>query len=220
MKKIFIIAVSLFTAVSALAQENKRTTHVLDGTETLYIIDGVASKKLYADMLSNDEIRCIETVKGINQAVVISTKNGKTAYGRIVEANGNPIIGALVKVKCTPIGTATDSNGYFDIHISADQSQLEISHKEYETVILNISKANMGSIVMYTKTNAQDIAEDTPTPLYIAKDRDGNIYVINDMASITVDQIKSLNVSKKHKDLEEYKSYGDTSNGVVFIELK
>ena len=79
MKKIFIIAVSLFTAVSALAQENKRTTHVLDGTETLYIIDGVASKKLYADMLSNDEIRCIETVKGINQAVVISTKNGKTA---------------------------------------------------------------------------------------------------------------------------------------------
>ena len=73
---------------------------------------------------------------------------------------------------------------------------------------------------MYTKTNAQDIAEDTPTPLYIAKDRDGNIYVINDMASITVDQIKSLNVSKKHKDLEEYKSYGDTSNGVVFIELK
>ena len=224
MKKIFIIAVSLFTAVSALAQENKRTTQVLDGTETLYIIDGVASKKLYADMLSNDEIRCIETVKGINQAVVISTKNGKTAYGRIVEANGNPIIGALVKVKGTPIGTATDSNGYFDIHISADQSQLEISHKEYETVILNISKANLGSIVMYTsaaaKTNAQDIAEDTPTPLYIAKDRDGNTYVINDMASITVDQIKSLNVSKKHKDLEEYKSYGDTSNGVVFIELK
>ena len=160
MKKIFIIAVSLFTAVSALAQENKRTTQVLDGTETLYIIDGVASKKLYADMLSNDEIRCIETVKGINQAVVISTKNGKTAYGRIVEANGNPIIGALVKVKGTPIGTATDSNGYFDIHIETDDKKSFNNIKRelgnYKLSVLTPYILNQALLKLYQTSSTRD----------------------------------------------------------------
>ncbi len=55
-------------------------------------------------------------------------------------------------------------------------------------------------------------------PLCIVKSPDGKLSK-GDMPSISPDTIKSIHVLKEDKT-EPYKKYGDTSNGVVLIELK
>ena len=55
-------------------------------------------------------------------------------------------------------------------------------------------------------------------PLCVVKSPDGKLSK-GDMPSISPDTIKSIHVLKDDKT-EPYKSFGDTSNGVVLIELK
>lgn len=57
-----------------------------------------------------------------------------------------------------------------------------------------------------------------PEPLCIVKTTDGNLSK-GDLHSISPDTIKSIHVLKEDK-AEPYKKYGDTSNGVVLVELK
>ena len=70
--------------------------------------------------------------------------------------------------------------------------------------------------ISYRSTSAVDIVK--ADPLCIVKSPDGKL-AKSEMASISPDTIKSIHVLKDEKT-EPYKSFGDTSNGVVLIELK
>ena len=56
-------------------------------------------------------------------------------------------------------------------------------------------------------------------PLYLVKSADGKIKKVASLESISTDGIKTMNVFKGDKG-EQFKKYGDTSNGVVLVELK
>ena len=66
------------------------------------------------------------------------------------------------------------------------------------------------------RTQAIDMVK--ADPLCIVKSTDGKLSK-GDMPSISPDTIKSIHVFKDDTT-EPYKSFGDTSNGVVLIELK
>ncbi len=84
------------------------------------------------------------------QSVVTSAQQGKVT-GRIVDVNGEPVIGATIKVQGTSIGTTTDIDGNFTLDASSN-STLEVSYIGYETQTL---KAQAG------KTLAVTLREDT-----------------------------------------------------------
>ena len=70
--------------------------------------------------------------------------------------------------------------------------------------------------ISYRSTSAVDLVK--ADPLCIVKSPDGKL-TKSKMASISPDTIKSIHVFKDEKK-ETYKSFGDTSNGVILIELK
>ena len=59
-----------------------------------------------------------------------------------------------------------------------------------------------------------------PKILYVIKDSDGNIFSPSTPTTITPEQIKSMMIISGNKASEKFKQYGDTSKGVIYIELK
>jgi len=57
-------------------------------------------------------------------------------------------------------------------------------------------------------------------PLYLVKSANGDIKKVDSLESISPNDIKTIHVNKYDKSAEQFKKYGDTSNGVVLVELK
>ena len=202
--------------------------------QTLYIIDGVVSTKAAVDELPSDMIRNMNVVKGVESVVIITTQNGREISGRVVDTEGKPMAGVLVMVPKTKAGVATDANGYYKINLAAGEAFLQYMYVDYPTITVQVDKANMDDVVM--DKNAlpntvviKDLKGDVVSvrgekkpesnPLYLTKSANGVIKKVDNLESISPNNIKTMNVFKGEQG-EQFKKYGDTSNGVILIELK
>lgn len=202
--------------------------------QTLYIIDGVVSTKAAVDELPSDMIRNMNVVKGVESVVIITTQNGREISGRVVDTEGKPMTGVLVMVPKTKAGVATDANGYYKINLAAGEAFLQYMYVDYPTITVQVDKANMDDVVMdknalpntvVVKDLKGDVVsvrgEKKPesNPLYLTKSANGVIKKVDNLESISPNNIKTMNVFKGEQG-EQFKKYGDTSNGVILIELK
>lgn len=202
--------------------------------QTLYIIDGVVSTKAAVDELPSDMIRNMNVVKGVESVVIITTQNGREISGRVVDTEGKPMAGVLVMVPKTKVGVATDANGYYKINLAAGEAFLQYMYVDYPTKTVQVDKANMGDVVM-DKNQAENTvvirdaslivenftyqpSKSTIDALCIIKKPNGEIYK-GDINSISPNEMKTIHVFKGEQG-EQFKKYGDTSNGVILIELK
>ena len=202
--------------------------------QTLYIIDGVVSTKAAVDELPSDMIRNMNVVKGVESVVIITTQNGREISGRVVDTEGKPMAGVLVMVPKTKAGVATDANGYYKINLAAGEAFLQYMYVDYPTITVQVDKANMDDVIMdknalpntvVVKDLKGDVVsvrgEKKPesNPLYLTKSANGVIKKVDNLESISPNDIKTMNVFKGEQG-EQFKKYGDTSNGVILIELK
>ncbi len=202
--------------------------------QTLYIIDGVVSTKAAVDELPSDMIRNMNVVKGVESVVIITTQNGREISGRVVDTEGKPMAGVIVMVPKTKAGVATDANGYYKINLAAGEAFLQYMYVDYPTKTVQVDKANMGDVVM-DKNQAENTvvirdaslkvenftyqpSKSTVDALCIIKKPNGEIYK-GDINSISPNEMKTIHVFKGEQG-EQFKKYGDTSNGVILIELK
>ena len=202
--------------------------------QTLYIIDGVVSTKAAVDELPSDMIRNMNVVKGVESVVIITTQNGREISGRVVDTEGKPMTGVLVMVPKTKAGVATDANGYYKINLAAGEAFLQYMYVDYPTKTVSVDKANMDDVVM-DKNQAENTvvirdaslivenftyqpSKSTVDALCIIKKPNGEIYK-GDINSISPNEMKTIHVFKGEQG-EQFKKYGDTSNGVILIELK
>lgn len=65
-----------------------------------------------------------------------------TVTGRVLDANGEGLIGATVAVSGTNRGTTTDLNGSFRIEVPESSATLTISYTGYKTARVQVSAAN------------------------------------------------------------------------------
>lgn len=226
MKKLFFIFLMSIATNFAFAQSGEG--------QTLYIIDGVVSTKAAVDELPSDMIRNMNVVKGVESVVIITTQNGREISGRVVDTEGKPMAGVIVMVPKTKVGVATDANGYYKINLAAGEAFLQYMYVDYPTKTVSVDKANMGDVVMDKNQVENTVvirdaslkvenftyqpSKSTVDALCIIKKPNGEIYK-GDINSISPNEMKTIHVFKGEQG-EQFKKYGDTSNGVILIELK
>ena len=225
--KMLILIISMALASSlAFAQS--------DTDKTLYIIDGVVSTKVAADELPSDAIKNMNIVKGVESVVIITTQSGREISGRVVDVEGKPMAGVAVMVPKTKLGVVTGLDGTFNINLPAGAAFLTFAMVDYPTKTVQVDKANLGDIVM-DKNAPQDlvvikdlngevvsvkgIKKPGSDPLYLVKSANGDIKKVDSLESISPNDIKTMSVFKNDK-VDQFKKYGDTSNGVVLVVLK
>lgn len=226
MKKLILIISMALASSLAFAQEHTRQTHIIDGSNTLYIIDGVVSLKTAADELPSDAIKNMNIVTGIDKVVIITTKEGRVVSGRVVDTEGKPIIGVAVLSPKTHNGVVTDMEGRFQMNLPAGEAFLTFKMIDYPSKTVQVDKSDLGDIVM-DKNATQDVVvisargekKAGAEPLYLVKYANGKVKKVDSLESISPSDIKTMNVFKD-KSVEQFKKYGDTSNGVVLVELK
>lgn len=226
MKKLILIFSMALASSLAFAQEHTRQTHIIDGSNTLYIIDGVVSLKTAADELPSDAIKNMNIVTGIDKVVIITTKEGRVVSGRVVDTEGKPIIGVAVLSPKTHNGVVTDMEGRFQMNLPAGEAFLTFKMIDYPSKTVQVDKSDLGDIVM-DKNATQDVVvisargekKAGAEPLYLVKYANGKVKKVDSLDSISPSDIKTMNVFKD-KSVEQFKKYGDTTNGVVLVELK
>ena len=203
--------------------------------KTLYIIDGVVSSKAAADELPSDAIKNMNIVKGVESVVVITTQSGRKISGRVVDVEGKPMAGVAVMVPKTKLGVVTGLDGTFNINLPAGAAFLTFAIVDYPTKTVQVDKANMDDVVMDKNApenlvvikdhnddgvvSVRGVKKPGNDPLYLVKSADGKIKKVDSLESISPNDIKTMSVFKNDK-VDQFKKYGDTSNGVVLVELK
>ena len=162
--------------------------------KTLYLVDGAVSQKEFVDALPKDLIDNMEVIKGVESVVVITTKSKAVANAPVISFRPS---------KSDESGNDTENQTVATITYGAATPPADGNHA---TATLSYRTTN--------PTNGATVA----APLCVVKTPDGKLSK-GDMPSISPDTIKSIHVFKDDTT-EPYKSFGDTSNGVVLIELK
>lgn len=219
MKKLILIISMALASSIAFAQNSN--------DNTLYIIDGVVATKAAADELPSSTIKNMNVVKGVESVVVITTHAGREISGRVVDVEGKPMFGVAVTIPMTDKGVVTDMDGAFKIVLPAGKAFLKFAFIDYPTKLVQVDKADLGDVVLDKNAKndvivLKDLEGNTVVKgsrLFLVKKTDGTIYKIDSWDSISPSDIKTMNVIKDNS-AEQFSKYGDTSNGVILIELK
>lgn len=80
----------------------------------------------------------------------------KTVTGTVIDENGEPLIGATVKVPGEQIGVSTDFDGNFTLSVPSTAKQLSVTYVGYDGVTVDITP---GKMTIALKPNAEVLDE-------------------------------------------------------------
>ena len=120
-----------------------------------------------------------------------STQQAKKITGKVVDAAGEPIIGASVAVKGSGTGAVTDVNGRFSVEAPVG-STLEISFIGYKTATIKVTNALTYTVNL--QDDAQALDEVVVTAMGIKKEKKALGYSVQDVNSKELLKNKTANV--------------------------
>ena len=91
----------------------------------------------------------------VTPAAVAPSAQPKKVTGKVVDANGEPVIGATVKEQGTANGTITDFDGNFTLDVT-DNAMLEVSYIGYKSQELKAVAGKMLSVTLSEDTEVLD----------------------------------------------------------------
>ncbi len=121
-------------------------------------------------------------------AAMAQSNNGKVT-GIVRDVNGEPLIGATIKVKGTSRGTATDVEGRYSIN-AAPGSTLVISYIGTASQEVNVTGSVMDVTMQSASTNLDEVVV---TALGIKKDKKSLGYAIDDLKADELMRNKNTN---------------------------
>lgn len=103
------------------------------------------------------------TYSVLDKKIILSTEGTKAVKqtstvvsGTVLDATGEPIIGASVVEKGTTNGTVTDMDGKFTLTISSAKAELEVSYIGYKTQVLKPQAGKQLAVTMSEDTEVLD----------------------------------------------------------------
>ena len=147
-----------------------------------------------------------------------STMQTKKITGKVVDSQGEPIIGASVAVKGTGTGSVTNIDGKFTVE-AAVGSTLEISFIGYKTATVKVTSANTYQVEL--KDDSQALDEVVVTAMGIKKERKALGYSMEDVKSEELMRVKTANplssLSGKVAGVNITQSSGAAGSGAQII---
>jgi len=119
-----------------------------------------------------------------------STQQAKKITGKVLDAAGEPIIGASVLVKGTGTGAVTNIDGDFSVDASVG-STLVVSFVGYRTVEVKVT--NVSSYAVTLQDDLQTLNEVVVTAMGIKKERKSLGYSVDDVTAEELMRNKSTN---------------------------
>lgn len=78
-----------------------------------------------------------------SETVLLKTATNKTVKGRVIDTNGDPVIGATIKLKGSSEGAVSDYDGKFIIPFTEGKSVILVSFVGYKTREVNVNEDNL-----------------------------------------------------------------------------
>lgn len=97
------------------------------------------------------------------------------------------------------------------------QTQSTVIKIDKQTDEVTIDEKLNGTTFRFHKSSSPAQAGD---PLIIVKKADGTIDLAESVGDVKPDNIKAVSVYKDAEHLKQFEAYGDTSKGVIYIEMK
>lgn len=119
-----------------------------------------------------------------------NSQTAKVVKGKIVDENGEPLIGVNVAIDGTTTGTITDFDGNFSMSVFAN-STLKVSYIGYATQLIAVSNKDFCSITMRPDNEVLD--EVVVTALGIKRETKSLTYNVQEMKSTDLTAVKDAN---------------------------
>jgi TonB-linked SusC/RagA family outer membrane protein len=139
----------------------------------------------------NGRMVTIHKSNATHQQVQQNTSKGakRTVKGQVLDENGDPIIGATIRVKGEKDATVTDIDGNFTIN-AANGAELEVSYLGYEPKIVT---ANGTNLEVRMSQNTQALNEVVVTALGIKKEAKALSYNVQQLNGDDITGVKDAN---------------------------
>ncbi|WP_370520893.1 SusC/RagA family TonB-linked outer membrane protein [Bacteroides sp. 214] len=151
--------------------------------------------------------------------VANTLQQSKSITGKVVDAQGEPIIGASVLVKGTSNGAITNLDGVFNLNAVQSGSTLIVSFVGYTPKEVAIGAANSYNIILVEDT--QILEEVVITAMGIKKEKKALGYAMEDVKSEELMKIKTANpissLSGKIAGVNVTQSSGAAGSGAQII---
>ena len=114
-----------------------------------------------------------------------------TVTGKVVDENGEPVIGASIIVKGTTVGTVTDYDGNFMLEVPADGKHLVISYIGMRTQEVAVAP----QVNVRLMDDTQNLDEVVVTAMGISREKKALGYAVQDVKSDELTQAASTNLA-------------------------
>lgn len=136
----------------------------------------------------------------------------KRITGKVVDSDGEPIIGANVVVKNTNTGVITDLDGNFDLTVPSGANTLVISYIGYSRVEFQIDNRTFFHIVM--EPDAERLDEVVVTAMGIKREKRALGYAMQEIKSETFMETRAPSLSNMLQGKVAGVQIGQSSSGL------
>ena len=152
-------------------------------------------KKVLDEMFRGTDI--VYTVEGTNilltRRPAAPQSRAVSVTGRVVDASGQPIIGASVIVRGTTVGVSTDTEGRFVLEVPspAASQTLEVSYLGYETAAVPVGSRTSFEVTL--QESSSEIEQVVVTALGIKRQEKALSYNVQQVAASDITLVKDAN---------------------------
>ena len=191
--------VKMEQVISAIERQTRYLFGIDDDVNTGLLVtvhvENEPLKKALDEMVRGTDISY--TVEGTNillfRRANTSQERSVKVSGRVVDASGQPIIGASVIVRGTTVGVSTDTEGRFALEVPspAASQTLEVSYLGYETAAVPVGSRTSFEVTL--QESSSEIEQVVVTALGIKRQEKALSYNVQQVAASDITLVKDAN---------------------------